>query len=363
MKKKLQRNKVRRTVHAARPSRAERQAVTMHKPSTVATLQMVAQEAGVSPSTVSRILNGTARVKPAKQQAVAAAISKLQFMPNPVAQSLARGRTMTVGVITQALDSPYYGAALTAIEQALLRADYSPVFASGHWREKDERRAIEQLTSRRVDGIILLTSCLKEQELLDLAAKTPVIVTGRPIAGGRILALDVDSTAGARLLTEYLIDQGHQRIGFIGGPKHHPDAVQRLAGYQQAFRSRKLHYESRWVVEGDYLEAGGYEATQELLARDLKLTAIFAANDQMAYGSMVALYRAGLKVPTDVSVAGFDDLPSSAFTVPPLTSVHRSIAEMGTQCAMAIMDLIDKRTPALKPINATLAIRESTCRV
>jgi len=363
MKKKLQRNKLDRHSELKSRAKAKRNAVIPPEHSTVATLQMVAHEAGVSPSTVSRILNGTARVRPAKQQAVAAAISKLQFMPNPVAQSLARGKTKTVGVITQALDSPYYGAALTAIEQALLRADYSPLFASGHWREKDERRAIDQLMSRRVDGIILLTSCLEDDELLELSRKTPVIVTGRLITGGQILALDVDSTAGARILTEYLIDQGHQRIGFIGGPKHHPDALQRLAGYTQALQARKIPLDPRWLVEGDYLESGGFDATQELLSRHLNLSAIFAANDQMAHGAMVALYRAGLSVPGDISVAGFDDLPSSAFTVPPLTSVHRSIGQMGTQCAMAIIDLIEKRTPILKPLNATLAIRESTKRV
>ena len=122
------------------------------------TLEMVAREAGVSPSTVSRILNGTARVRDTKVRAVRAAIAKLQFMPNNAARTLAGGRSMSIGVVTQAIDSPFYGEALAAIEKGLLRSNYSALFVSGHWRESDERKCIDHLVSRRVDGMILVTS-------------------------------------------------------------------------------------------------------------------------------------------------------------------------------------------------------------
>jgi LacI family transcriptional regulator len=326
----------------------------------VATLEMVAAEAGVSPSTVSRILNGTARVREAKRLAVEAAIAKLQFLPNPVARSLARGRSMAVGVVTQALDSPYYGAALVAIEQALLRANYSPLFVSGHWREHDERRCIEHLLSRRVEGIILLTSCLPDSELLRLSRHTPLVITGRKLEGSRICSLDSDCTAGAKLATEYLLDQGHQHIAFIGGPSDHPDAAQRFNGYKAALSARKIPVNKKLVVEGDYLEAGGYAAMNQLLDSGIEFTALFAANDQMAHGANVALYRRGIRVPDKISMVGFDDLPSSAYTVPPLTSVHRSIEEVGVSSAEAMIELIEKRVPTLRRLSATLAIREST---
>ena len=327
---------------------------------TASTLEMVAREAGVSPSTVSRILNGTARVREAKVRAVEAAISKLRFMPDPVARSLARGRSMNVGVVIQAIDSPFYGEALAAIEKGLLRANYSALFVSGHWREADERRCIEHLLSRRVEGIILVTSCLPDGELQQLSRNLPLILTGRAVEGERIFALDVDSTPGARLATDYLIGQGHRRIAYIGGPEDHPDAAQRLEGYRAALAARKIPFNKKLVVIGDYSDGGGYKAMNELLDGGAEFTAVFGANDQTAYGAMLALHRRGKRVPDDVSVVGFDDLPTSSYMIPPLTTVHRSITEIGEGAADAMIDLIEGRAPAARVSSATLAIREST---
>jgi LacI family transcriptional regulator len=328
---------------------------------TAVTIEMVAKEAGVSPSTVSRILNGTARVRDSKVRAVEAAIAKLQFMPNPVARSLARGKSMSIGVVTQAIDSPFFGEALAGIEKGLLRAKYSPLFVSGHWREGDERRCVDHLLSRRVEGIILLTSCLPDQEIINLSHGVPLVVTGRQVDADRVYCLDVDSTVGARLATEYLIGQGHRRIVFISGPPDHPDALQRLDGYRAALAAARLPFTAKLVAAGDYLESGGQAAINALLDARVEFTAVFAANDQTAHGAMLALYRRGLNVPQDVSLVGFDDLPSSAFTIPPLTTVHRSTDELGEAAAEAIIDLIERRAPQSRVSSPTLAIRESTC--
>ncbi len=342
-----------------RRSELERHAAASRSGSAV-TLEMVAKEAGVSPSTVSRILNGTARVRDAKVRAVEAAIAKLQFMPNPVARSLARGKSMSVGVVTQSIDSPFYGEALAAIERGLLRARYSPLLVSGHWRENDERRGVAHLLSRRVEGIILLTSCLPDRELLNLSHGVPLVVTGRSVRGDRIYCLDVDSTPGARLATDYLIGQGHRRIAFLAGPQDRPDALQRLSGYKAALAAGRIAYTSRLVAHGDYSESGGHRAMTELLDARAEFTAVFAANDQTASGALLALHRRGLKVPDDVSVVGFDDLAGSAFTIPPLTTVHRSIDEIGECAAEAIVDLIERRVPRATVSAPTLAVREST---
>jgi LacI family transcriptional regulator len=342
-----------------RRAELERRAAASKNGSAV-TLEMVAKEAGVSPSTVSRILNGTARVRDSKVRAVEAAIAKLQFMPNPVARSLARGKSMSVGVVTQAIDSPFYGEALAAIEKGLLRARYSALIVSGHWREGDERRCVDHLLSRRVDGIILLTSCLPEREIASLSRTVPMVVTGRNVVGDRVFSLDFDSTAGARLATDYLIGLGHRRIAFISGSADHPDAQQRLAGYKVAPAASKIPFNTRLVVHGDYSETGGHAAIDHLLDSRIDFTAVFAANDQTAYGARLALHRRNLSVPGDVSLVGFDDLASSAYTIPPLTSVHRSIDEIGEGAAEAIVDLIERRTPTARVSPATLAIREST---
>lgn len=342
-----------------RRSELERRVAATAKGSAV-TLEMVAREAGVSPSTVSRILNGTARVRESKVRAVEAAIAKLQFMPNPVARSLAGGKSMSVGVVTQAIDSPFYGMALASIEQGLLRANYSPLFVSGHWREGDERRCVDHLLSRRVEGIILLTSRLSDGELVNLARSVPLVVTGRRVEGDRLYCLDFDSTMGARLATDYLVGQGHRRIAFISGPADHPDALQRLDGYKAALAAGRIPFTNRLVAAGNYLESGGQAAINALLDARVEFTAVFAANDQAAYGAMLALHRRGLKVPQDISVVGFDDLPTSAFMIPPLTTVHRFTDEIGDCAAAAMIDLIEGRTPQARIAAPMLAIREST---
>lgn len=326
----------------------------------VVTLAMVAELARVSPSTVSRILNNSARVKEAKVRAVKAAIAKLKFMPDPVARTLAGGKSMTVGVVAQAIDSPFYGEALLAIEKGLIRAHLHPLFASGHWRAEDERDCIARLRSRRVEGIILLTSCLPDEELKELSRSVPLVVTGRRIAAARIYCLDVDSTSGARLATDFLIDQGHRRIAFIGGTAGHPDARERLAGYRASLAAHHIPYAKELVAAGDYTSLGGYVATNLLLDAGTEFTAIFAANDQAAFGALLALHRRGLKVPGDVSLIGYDNVPESQYTIPPLTSVHRSIDEVGEGAAKAIIDMIAGRAATAEVPEPKLEIREST---
>lgn len=342
-----------------RRTRAERGAAPGSAEGAV-TLEQVAREAGVSPSTVSRILNGSARVREAKMRAVEAAIARLQFRPNPVARSLALGKSHSVGVVIQAFDSPFYGEAMASMEKGLLRAAYSTLFVSGHWRAADERRCIDHLLSRRVDGMILMTSCLPDAELVELSRTLPIVLTGRKVAGERICSLDVDATPGARLATEYLIGQGHRRIAFIAGPADHRDAIERLDGYRTALAHNRIPYQKKLVTEGDYAEGGGYAAMNRLLDDKIDFSAVFAANDQSAYGAMLALHRRGRRVPNDVSVIGFDDLPTSSFTVPPLTTVHRSIGEIGEAAADAMIELVEGRQPLAKLPAPTLAVRDST---
>jgi len=324
------------------------------------TLGMVATACGVSPSTVSRILNGTAVVSPEKRAAVDRAIAELGFIPNPIARGLAGGRTLSIGVITQVIDSPFYGVALRGIEEELIKVGYSPLFVSGHWNAAEEARCIDVLRSRHVDGIIVLTGRLSDEALASLARSLPVVVTGRRLEAPGLYSLDFNNFEGARLATRHLIEQGHRRIAHIAGPTLHPDAVDRLAGYRAALKDAGLRYEPGLLLQGAYHEASGLQAVEQLLTSGKPFTGIFAANDQMAFGAALALHRHGLRVPDDVSLVGFDDLQGAAHSIPPLSTIHHPAYEMGLLAAGALMELLAGRKPSAELPEPRLIARGST---
>ena len=327
------------------------------------TLEAVALAAGVSPSTVSRILNGTAVVSELKKKAVEDAIAELGFVPNPVARGLAGGRTLSIGVVTQAIDSPFYGAALRGIEDELDPLGYRALFVSGHWNAAAESRCIEVLRSRRVDGIIVLTGRLTDQALKTCAKSVPIVVTGRSLKAAGLISLNFDNFEGGRLATQHLIDLGHRSIAFISGDPDHPDAVERLRGYRAALEAAGLAYDAKLVIPGEFHEVSGLLAVDRLLERRQRFTAIFAANDQMAVGAVLGLHRRSLRVPEDVSVVGFDDLPSSLFSIPPLSTIHQPAYELGRLAASALVKLLagDKSTEELP--GPRLIARESSRRL
>jgi LacI family transcriptional regulator len=324
------------------------------------TLGMVAKACGVSPSTVSRILNGTAIVSPEKRLAVDRAIAELGFVPNPIARGLAGGRSMSIGVVTQAIDSPFYGLALRGIEEELSRAGYSPLFVSGHWNAEEERRCINVLQSRRVDGIIVLTGRLSDDDLRHFAASLPIVVTGRKLLAPGLYSLDFNDYEGARLATHHLLSIGHRRIAFISGDPVHPDAIERLRGYKSALRAAHVPFDPALVLPGKFQEESGTLAVERLLDSRAPFTAIFAANDQMAFGAALALYRRGLRVPDDVSLVGFDDLPGAQHSIPPLTTIHQAGHELGRIAAASILQLIGGQIPDTALPEPRLVGRSST---
>lgn len=331
-------------------------------PSSKSTLGDVAERAGVSPSTVSRILNGTANVSAAKQAAVQEAIAALNFRPNLAARSLAGGKTMSVGVLTQFIDSPFYGEALRGIEDVLHKNHYVPLFVSGHWRVHEEEERLRLLQERKVDGIIVLTGKLSDAFLMNMAGQLPVVVTGRQIEAPNITGIAFDDFKGAKLAARHLIGLGHARIAYISGPLDHFDAAQRLEGFKDELQAQGLALEPELLVISDFQESGGYQAMNALLASRATFSGVFAANDQMAYGARLALSRAGFRVPEDISLVGFDDLPHSAFTLPPLTSVRQQVYEIGAMAARAMLELINGDVVKHRTVHAELIVRESTRR-
>jgi LacI family transcriptional regulator len=328
------------------------------------TLEEIARAAGVSPSTVSRILNGTARVLPAKQQAVEEAIARFNYRPNVLARSLANGRTDTIGVLTQTVSSPFYAEWLRGIEDGLYEPAFTPLFVSSRWSVKDEMSRMEQFIARRVDGIILLHAQLDEPSLIEYSRHAPLLVLGRSVQNSATLAsLPIDNLQGARDATRHLLAQGHRRIAFITGPSNHEDAIERLDGYRMALEEAGVGFDEELVEQGDYLETGGMTAMERLFARAPSFSAVFCANDQTAYGARLAIFRRGLSVPGDLSLVGFDDLPTSSYMTPPLTTVRQPTYEIGRLAAQAIVQMIRKQPVAMSPIPLTLVTRETTRRI
>ncbi|MCV2352586.1 LacI family transcriptional regulator [Paucibacter sp. B2R-40] len=339
-------------------SKTTRSAAVAHDPKV--TLGMVAAACGVSPSTVSRILNGTAVVSAEKRAAVDQAIAELGFVPNPMARGLAGGRTLSVGVITQAIDSPFYGIALRGIEEELNKIGYSPLFVSGHWNAKEEARCIEVLRSRRVDGIIILTGRLSDESLKTLAKALPVVVTGRSLVAPGLFSLDFNNFEGARLATAHLLQLGHREIAFIAGPANHPDALERLRGYRTALDEAGIAFQPGLVLPGMYSEESGLQAVEQLIAGRHPFSAIFAANDQMAFGAALALHRHGMHVPDQISLVGFDDVAGAAHSVPPLSTIHHPAYELGSLAAKALLQLLAGEAPQASLPEPRLTVRGST---
>jgi LacI family transcriptional regulator len=332
------------------------------RPRNSVTLKMVAREAGVSASTASRIINRTVNVSDDLRLAVEAAIAKFNFRPNAAARGLALGKTLTIGVVSQAMASPFYAEGLRGIEYRLQQRGYAPLFMSGNWQEKEEVRCMEELINRGVDGIIVFAGCLGDAALKAYARKVPIVVTGRLLRAKGLVSMQVDDRHGAMVAMRHLLDLGHRRIAFVSGFDNHPDANERLEGYRGALAAAGIGYDPQLVVAGDFHEEGGMRAVYQLMDSNIGFTAMFCVNDETAYGACLALFRKGMRVPDDVSVIGFDDLPASTYRVPPLTSVRQSVRELGERSAEAILQLIEGRRPQITLPPVELVVRESTGR-
>jgi LacI family transcriptional regulator len=326
------------------------------------TIKDIARKANVSISTVSRVLNDGDSVTEAKRNAVMQAVTELDYQPNVAAQALAGGQTKTVGVITQDISNPFYDAILRGVRQGLDASGYSPIFADGHWQAPVEIKSMQMLLDRSVDGLILLGGCSSEEALRQFNKQVPLIIVGRNLPSLDNQCLLLDDFKGAYKATQYLIEQGHQRIAHITGILSHEDAVERRKGYEQALVDAGLEPDPELIIEGNFLEQSGVLATEILFTRSRTFSAIFTANDQIAYGVLLALYRRGIRVPDDISIIGFDDQRTSAYTAPPLTTIRQPAIEIGETAAQAILRLLKDKPFAIPEFQAELIIRESVAR-
>jgi LacI family transcriptional regulator len=325
-----------------------------------ATITDIARRADVSISTVSRVLRGTAPVSESKRQAVLAAVAELDYQPNVFARGLASGESMAIGVLTQNFGSPFYDAILQGVVYGLRDTRYFPVFADGQWQLEIEKEAILALMQRKIDGLIVIGGFLARDQLAQYAERIPTLVVARCLPEFEENCLYVDNEKAAYMATQHLIELGHRRIAHISGRAGHPDAAARLRGYLQALDDAGIEILQELIVEGNFRRQSGVLAVDMLLARRMAFSAIFAANDQMASGTRLALYRRGIRVPEDLSLVGFDDEPVAAFMIPPLTTVRQPAEELGREAAKVILARLKGEAITPAKLKAELVVREST---
>ncbi len=327
-------------------------------PKSSLTIRDIARLAQVSASTVSRVVNADMRVGTAKRGAVLAVIEQVHYQPSAVAQWLARGTSRTFGVLTEDLASEFYGQALQGIESGLRNSGYYPLFASAR-QPAEADAAIDLLLRSRVAALIAVGH-FQEEKLRELARKLPFVNVGPKIAGLEERCAVAENLSGAYEATKHLIALGHKRIVHVAGPSYHQHAADRILGFGRALSEAKLKSDPRLIVEGDFETASGARAVESLLRRRIGFTAIFAANDPMAYGAMHALFLRGIRIPRDVSIVGFDDRPHSAYTTPALTSVRQPEIDMGAAAVAALLRELRGDPASLPRFTTQLIVREST---
>jgi LacI family transcriptional regulator len=327
------------------------------------TIQDIAKKANVSKSTVSRVLNDTTPVAPEKETAVLAAMKELNYQPNIFARGLAGGQSLTIGALTQNIGSAFYDTIMRGIISGLKGSGYSPIFTDGRWELEEQQASLQILLDRQVDGIIVMGGTLSGKSLSTLNEQLPVVVVARELAELQNRCLFTDNYQAAYDATRYLIEAGHRQIAHITGEATHQDTGRRRAGFEQAHADAGLALNPDLIVEGTFRRQSGVLAMESLFTRGCSFTAIFAANDQMAFGARLALFRRGIRVPEDVSLIGFDDQPDSAYMTPPLTTVRQPADLLGEAAANYMLHLIKKKPFTPPTFSTELIIRESVARI
>jgi len=325
------------------------------------TIKDVAREAGVSVATVSRVWNEAAFVSTATRQRVAAVAARLGYSPHGAARSLITRTTHALGVLLPDLYGEFFSEIIRGIDHTAQAAGYHILVSSSH-DSKDEIDAALRSMRGRVDGLIIMSPDLEARRTLQtLQGSFPVVLLNGGAEAKSFDTITIENHEGAREMTRHLIARGHRRIAMVCGPQRNYDAAERLRGYHTALTESGIEHEASLVVRGDFSELSGYGAVSQLLELEPRPTAIFAANDSMAIGALSALREAGLRVPDDVAVAGFDDIPLARYMNPPLSTVHVDISQLGERAAALLLTSLRQgnRPHQQLQLSTTLVIRAS----
>ncbi|MEX1058617.1 MAG: substrate-binding domain-containing protein [Natronospirillum sp.] len=313
----------------------------------MANIKHVAKAAGVSVSTVSRVVNGSAKVAPDKKALVESAMADLGYRPNSLARALVSQRSNCIGLMVGELGSPFFAQMMAGVDDVVVAGGRHLMMTSGYNDLAREEVALDLLQQRQCDALIIHAKALSDERLQAVASgSAPVVFINRSVPGYEDQSIFLDNQQGTYLATRHLLGRGHRRIAFIcSNLIHVADGHERLDGYRQALAEFDVVYDESIVAWAFPNEDGGNAAMGELLGRNHKFSAVMAYNDVMAAGAIGLLLDSGFEVPHDMSVVGFDDLVITKYLRPRLTTVHYPIAAMGRTAAELVLQLLDKKPP------------------
>lgn len=320
----------------------------------------VALRAGVSRALVSLVMRDSPKVSDRSRVAVLTAAEELDYRPNLMARSLASRRTMTIGLVLNDLHNPFFPEIADGIRAGADEHGYRLLMNSGFLEPASERRAVEQFLELRADGIILVGPRLPTKAIAAAAESVPVVVVGRPLRAAAVDTVNNDEAAGASLVVDHLVSLGHERIAHIDGGAG-AGAKERRAGFIDAMQTHGLEPS---VVRGDFTEGGGERAAEHILALADRPSAVFAANDLTALGALSRLDEAGLNVPDDISLVGYDNVAMAALRHISLTTIDQPRLEMGKLAVAAIVERLagDVDRASRKIVRPSLVVRHTTAK-
>jgi LacI family transcriptional regulator len=331
----------------------------------VVTIREVAKRAGVSMTTVSHVVNQSRFVSEATSRRVRRAMKELKYQPNALARSLRRKDTHTLGLVLPDSSNPFFAEVGRGIEDFAFSQNYNVLFGSSDGDLEKENAYLRVFIEKQVDGIIFVAAGESAKHIQALLAKKlPLVVVDREFKTVIADYVVADNRRGGLQATEHLIQLGHRVIGCIAGPSTVTPSAERVTGYRDALEAHSLPFDASLVQRGDFSASSGFDAVQAFLTRkDKRPTAIFACNDLMALGALGAIHKAGLRVPDDISLVGYDDIVLASYTNPPLTTIQQPKYEMGRLAVQILLERLNSEKPA-KPkrhlLNTTLIVREST---
>jgi LacI family transcriptional regulator len=326
------------------------------------TMRDVAEQAGVSLTTVSHVINRTRFVSLDVTERVMSAMDQLNYRPNELARSLRRGHTRTLGLILPDSANPYFAEIGHAIEVAAYESGYNVILCNTHGVEQKESHYINVLRNKQVDGIIFVATGDKTNSISQtLGDDFPVLLVDRELVGVSTDVIIVNNYQGGYLATQHLLNLGHTKIACISGPSRIRPSSERISGYTQALEQAGVNVNPDYFRMGDFHPNSGYQAALELLNLADPPTAIFACNDLMAIGVIRAGMEMGRKVPDDLALVGFDNIELAAYTIPPLTTISQPIEEMGEIATQLLIRRIheDMSEPRRELLPVELVVRGS----
>lgn len=331
----------------------------------MATIKDVARVASVSVATVSRVFSGSVAVREETQRRIREVATALRYSPHGGARSLSTSRTHTLGVLLPDLYGEFFSEVIRGIDLAARRSGYH-IIVSGSHNERYEIEAAMRAMRGRVDGVIVMSPDIDAQALIaNLPDSHPVVLLNCTIRGSAFDSVTIDNMRGARGMVRHLIGHGHSRIAIVTGAAGNRDGNERRRGYHSALSEAGIRRNGRWEIPGAFTEDSGSEAARALLSLSVRPTAIFAANDSMAIGVLSALREAGVGVPDEIAVAGFDDISIARHLSPPLSTVNVPIAELGELAATRLMSALlekERHVSRRDVLRTTLMIRSSCGR-